>query len=61
MLTVAEGVSSTPAIAALAQRLGVPMPITRKVEAVLNGSISARAAVDQLMQFEPGAELEDIH
>ncbi|MBK6437701.1 MAG: NAD(P)-dependent glycerol-3-phosphate dehydrogenase [Candidatus Microthrix sp.] len=61
MLTVAEGVSSTPAIAALAQRLGVPMPITRKVEAVLNGSLSARAAVDQLMQFEPGAELEDIH
>ncbi len=60
MMMVAEGVSSTPAIAALAQRLGVPMPITRKVEAVLNGSLSPVEAVRQLMEFEPGAEFEDI-
>lgn len=60
MMMVAEGVSSTPAIAALATRLGVPMPITRKVEAVLNGSLSPVEAVRQLMEFEPGAEFEDI-
>jgi len=60
MMMVAEGVSSTPAIAALAQRLGVPMPITRKVEAVLTGSLSPVEAVRQLMEFEPGAEFEDV-
>jgi len=60
MTMVAEGVSSTPAIAALAERLGVPMPITRKVEAVLNGSLSPVEAVHQLMEFEPGAEFEDF-
>jgi len=60
MMMVAEGVTSTPAIAALAQRLAVPMPITRKVEAVLNGSLSPVEAVHQLMGFEPGAEFEDI-
>ena len=60
MRMVAEGVSSTPAIAALAQRLGVPMPITRKVEAVLDGSLSPVEAVRQLMEYEPGAEFEDI-
>lgn len=60
MMMVAEGVSSTPAIAALAERLGVPMPITRKVEAVLNGSLSPVEAVHQLMELAPGAEFEDI-
>ena len=58
--TVAEGVSSTPAIAALAERLDVPMPITRKVEAVLNNSLSPEQAVRQLMDLEPGAEFDDI-
>ena len=60
MRTVAEGVSSTPAIAALARRLDVPMPITRKVEAVLDGSLSPVEAVRQLMEYEPGVEFEDI-
>jgi len=60
MMMVAEGVTSTPAIAALAQRLGVPMPITRKVDAVLSGSLSPVEAVHQLMEFEPGAEFSDI-
>ena len=60
MMMVAEGVTSTPAIAALAHRLGVPMPITRKVEAVLNGTLSPSEAVQQLMEFEAGAEFDDI-
>jgi len=60
MMMVAEGVTSTPAIAAHAHRLGVPMPITRKVEAVLNGTLSPSEAVQQLMEFEAGAEFDDI-
>ena len=60
MSMVAEGVSSTPAIAALAKRLGVPMPITKKVDAVLRGSLSPIEAVHQLMEFEPGSEFEGL-
>lgn len=60
MLMVAEGVTSTPAIAELAHRLGVRMPITRKVDAVLQGRLSPLEAVRQLMELEPGPELEEL-
>ncbi len=60
MMMVAEGVTTTPAIVALAHRLGVPMPISRKVDAVLKGSLSPVEAVHQLMEFEPGSEYDHL-
>jgi len=60
MNMVAEGVATTPAIVGLANRVGVPMPISRKVEAVLTGVLSPADAVHQLMSFEPGSELDDL-
>ncbi len=57
---VAEGVSTTPAIVELAHRLGVPMPITRRVDELLSGTTSPAQAVRQLMSFEPGSELDDL-
>ena len=46
---VAEGVPAAREVARRAAELGVDMPITRAVTAVLDGSISPRAAVEQLM------------
>ena len=43
---VAEGVSTTREVAALSAQLGVDMPITRAVDGVLAGSLSARDAVE---------------
>jgi len=60
MNMVAEGVTTTPAIAELARRHHVPMPITRKVAAVLGGTLSPAEAVLQLMTYEPGSELGDL-
>jgi hypothetical protein len=34
------------------------MPITRRVEGVLAGSLTPIEAVHQLMQFEPGPEFD---
>jgi hypothetical protein len=34
--------------------------ISRKVDAVLNGSLSPAEAVHQLMEFEPGSEDDDM-
>lgn len=53
---VAEGVSTTHEVAALARRIGVDMPITVAVEGVLNGTISARDAVEQLLSRDPKQE-----
>lgn len=53
---VAEGVSTTHEVAALARRMGVDMPITLAVEGVLNGSMSARDAVEQLLARDPKQE-----
>lgn len=46
---VAEGVPAAREVARRAAELGVDMPITRAVTAVLDGHISPRAAVEQLM------------
>ncbi|WP_374266396.1 NAD(P)H-dependent glycerol-3-phosphate dehydrogenase [Zoogloea sp.] len=53
---VAEGVSTTREVAALAARLGVDMPITSAVDGVLGGTLSAREAVEQLLARDPKQE-----
>lgn len=53
---VAEGVSTAREIRALAQRLGVDMPITEQVCAVLFEGRPARAAVDALLRRDPRPE-----
>lgn len=49
MRMVAEGVKSSESINALAQKLGVEMPITQKVYEILYGNKPARQAVLELM------------
>jgi glycerol-3-phosphate dehydrogenase (NAD(P)+) len=52
---VAEGVRTTHAAVELAHRLGVEMPITEQVAAVLNEQISAKEALKELMS-RPGRD-----
>jgi glycerol-3-phosphate dehydrogenase (NAD(P)+) len=53
---VAEGVSTAREVARRADELGIEMPITRTVCAVLDGRITAAAGVDLLMTREPKSE-----
>lgn len=53
---VAEGVSTAREVAGLAQRLGVAMPITQAVHAILHEGLPARQAVDMLLARDPKAE-----
>lgn len=53
---VAEGVYSAPTVLARAQALGVEMPVTAAVVALLAGRISAAEAVDCLMGRQSRAE-----
>jgi glycerol-3-phosphate dehydrogenase (NAD(P)+) len=53
---VAEGVRSAPAVLARASSLGVQMPITTAVCAVLDESVSARQALEQLLSRDPKRE-----
>ncbi len=48
-LTVAEGAESAPAVAALADRLGVEAPICEAVAAILDGSLDVDAAMARLL------------
>ena len=48
-LTVAEGVFSAPAAIALAQRLGIEMPIAQAVDAILNRGADIDAVIDGLL------------
>ena len=50
MRTVAEGVKTTRATVALAARHGVEMPITRQVHRILEGEVSPRDAIRELME-----------
>jgi glycerol-3-phosphate dehydrogenase (NAD(P)+) len=50
MRMVAEGVKTTKATVALAERHGVEMPITQQVNRILNGEISPRDAIRELME-----------
>lgn len=53
---VAEGVASSRSIARLAESLGVEMPITREVCAVLHDGKPITAAMEYLIARVPGAE-----
>ncbi|MBI3093823.1 MAG: NAD(P)-dependent glycerol-3-phosphate dehydrogenase, partial [Rhodocyclales bacterium] len=53
---VAEGVPAAREVARRAAELGIDMPITRAVTAVLDGRITPRAAVEQLMAREAKSE-----
>ncbi len=53
---VAEGVFTTREVARRAAELGVEMPITEAICAVLDGRLAARAAVDRLMGRDPRSE-----
>jgi len=54
---VAEGVHTAAAVEARALQLGVDMPITGAVCAVLSGNISPREAVEQLLARDPKGEI----
>lgn len=56
---VAEGVYSAATVWQRAQQLGVAMPITQAVVAVLEGQLTPSAAVEALMRREAKAEAED--
>ena len=53
---VAEGVNSAREVARLAARLGIEMPITEAVEAILYRDESALLAVEKLLSRDPKAE-----
>jgi len=53
---IAEGVGTSDTARRLAARLGVDMPITREVAAVLHDGKPARAAVGDLLARDAGAE-----
>lgn len=57
---VAEGVWSAPAVAGRAAALGVQMPITEAVCAVLDGRLGPREALQRLLAREPRSENEAI-
>jgi glycerol-3-phosphate dehydrogenase (NAD(P)+) len=54
--TVAEGVASAPAVNALADKLGVDMPICRAVCALLDGRMDVDAAMAELLSRPLRAE-----
>jgi glycerol-3-phosphate dehydrogenase (NAD(P)+) len=53
---VAEGVSTTPAVAARAAALGVEMPIVQAVEQILQGRLSPAQAMQSLMARDARSE-----
>lgn len=57
---VAEGVHTAPEVARIAKALGVEMPITEAVCAVLDGKFSAAAMVDALMRRDPKTEWKPL-
>ncbi len=54
---VAEGVYTARETASKARELGIDMPISAAVAAVLDGQLSAREAVERLMARDPKEEL----
>jgi len=54
---VAEGVYTAREVDQLARKLGVDMPISAAVAAVLDGRLSAAQAVEQLMARDPKEEI----
>ena len=56
-LAVTEGVATAPALKAMAEGLGVDMPISFALAAILDGSLSVDAAMEALMSREHRAEV----
>jgi glycerol-3-phosphate dehydrogenase (NAD(P)+) len=57
---VAEGVWSAPAVLARAQALGVDMPLTQAVCAVLDGTLSPQDALRRLLARDPKRETSTV-
>jgi glycerol-3-phosphate dehydrogenase (NAD(P)+) len=55
---VAEGVLTTNAAAGMARKLGVEMPITEQIHAILNQGKSPREAIRELMTRRPTSEVD---
>ncbi|MFT3849232.1 MAG: NAD(P)H-dependent glycerol-3-phosphate dehydrogenase [Propionivibrio sp.] len=55
---VAEGVSTAREVARLAGRLGIEMPITQAVDAILYGDVPAAVAVEKLLSRDPKSETQ---
>jgi glycerol-3-phosphate dehydrogenase (NAD(P)+) len=53
---VAEGVSTAPAVLARARSVGVDMPITAAVCALLEGRLEPQAVVERLLARDPKPE-----
>jgi glycerol-3-phosphate dehydrogenase (NAD(P)+) len=58
--TVAEGVTTAPALLALAASVGVDMPLSAAVATLLQGELSPPELVPLLMQRRPKAELHGL-
>lgn len=56
MRMVAEGIRTAPALEQLAAKVGVEMPITSQVVAVLDGHVDVRETVMNLMGRDPAEE-----
>ncbi|MFZ2854076.1 MAG: NAD(P)H-dependent glycerol-3-phosphate dehydrogenase, partial [Rhodocyclaceae bacterium] len=54
---VAEGVSTAREVARLATQLGIDMPITQAVDAILHHDEPAAAAVEKLLNRDPKSEM----
>ena len=55
---VAEGVSTAREVSRLASQLGIEMPITEAVNAILHHGIPAAEAVAALLSRDPGSEIQ---
>lgn len=55
---VAEGVSTAREVAHLAERLGIEMPITQAVDAILHRDVPAALAVEKLLGRDPKPEMQ---
>jgi glycerol-3-phosphate dehydrogenase (NAD(P)+) len=60
MQMVAEGVGTAPGVLALAEGVGVEMPIAQKVGEVLDGTLDSAEVVRTLMHREAKSELHDL-
>ena len=55
---VAEGVSTAREVASLADKLGIEMPITQAVDAILHHDVPAVEAVEMLLSRDPKSEMQ---
>jgi glycerol-3-phosphate dehydrogenase (NAD(P)+) len=58
--SVAEGAETAPALVELARRVGIEMPISESVAALLRGDISVTEIVPLLMRRSPKQELDGL-